>query len=899
MRRGPRFGLAAALACVAMLVTAAPVLAAPEPDAYQQNDGRGFFNIVPPGSNGNANAVQLGAFLSGGQRPSHNNDQRDLYANLIRQSPTLNPSAIESVFKDGSFGVRPGQIERTYSPRGDVTILRDSAYGVPHIYGSTREGTMFGVGYAAAEDRLFFMDVLRNAGRAKLSSFAGGSNLAMDREVWTSSPYTEADLVRQINYSPPGLEEEANVLRADAAAYVAGINLYISQARMNPLMMPGEYSAIGRPQGPEDFKSVDLVAIAALVGGIFGKGGGNEVKSAVLLEKLKKRFGSKGGLRAWQDFRSAEDPEAPVTARNRAFPYQVPRRGQRAALPDRGTTKFESVVVGMNNREARQSLPESGGLLEGLHESSGGASNALLVSSKETEGGAPIAVFGPQVSYFSPQILQEIDVHGPGIDARGVGFNGVSLYVLLGRGRDYAWSATSAGQDIIDTFAVNLCEADGSKPTLASNSYRYRGKCRAFEVLERTNSFTPSPGDQTGPGSETLRTLRSQIGLVTARATVKGKPVAYTKLRSTYFHEVDSAIGFMQFNTPGKIRNARDYQRAADNINYTFNWFYIDRKDIAYFNSGANPIRHPKASQSLPVAARFEWRGYNPAQATTRELPFKRKPQVINQDFITSWNNKQARGFRAADDNFSYGPTYRSVTLDQAIRKRIKGKQRVSLSEVIDATADAATVDLRGRTVLPLALQIIKSKPVKGAALKKAVAELSAWVKAGTHRIDRDENGSYENSEAIRILDAWWEPMIRAEFESAIGKDAFTTLTELIEIDDAPNGHQGSAYNGGMYVYAQKDLRAALGKPVKGAFSRVYCGRGKLGRCRAALIKSLTGALSVNPYGENSPCEAGDAQMCFDAIIFRATGGIDQPDIPWQNRPTFQQAVQVQASVGR
>ena len=35
---------------------------------------------------------------------------------------------------------------------------------------------MFGAGYVGAEDRLFFMDVLRHAGRAELSAFAGGAN---------------------------------------------------------------------------------------------------------------------------------------------------------------------------------------------------------------------------------------------------------------------------------------------------------------------------------------------------------------------------------------------------------------------------------------------------------------------------------------------------------------------------------------------------------------------------------------------------------------------------------------------------------------------------------------------------------------------------------------------------
>ncbi len=71
---------------------------------------------------------------------------------------------------------------------------------------------------------------------------------------------------------------------------------------------------------------------------------------------------------------------------------------------------------------------------------------------------------GPQVAYFAPQILMEQDVHAPGIDARGAAFPGVNLFVQLGRGRDYAWSATSAGQDLIDTFAVPLCDTGGGPP---------------------------------------------------------------------------------------------------------------------------------------------------------------------------------------------------------------------------------------------------------------------------------------------------------------------------------------------------------------------------------------------------------------------------------------------------
>ncbi len=91
-------------------------------------------------------------------------------------------------------------------------------------------------------------------------------------------------------------------------------------------------------------------------------------------------------------------------------------------------------------------------------------SNALLVSAKDSASGHPLAVMGPQVSYFAPQILMEEDIHGPGIDAAGAAFPGVNLYVELGHGPDYAWSATSAGQNIIDTFAVPLCNPPGARP---------------------------------------------------------------------------------------------------------------------------------------------------------------------------------------------------------------------------------------------------------------------------------------------------------------------------------------------------------------------------------------------------------------------------------------------------
>ena len=204
------------------------------------------------------------------------------------------------------------------------------------------------------------------------------------------------------------------------------------------------------------------------------------------------------------------------------------------------------------------------------------------------------------------------------MDARGAAFPGVNLYVQIGHGRDYAWSATSAGQDIMDMFAVDLCDPNGGTPTKSSDHYVFRGQCLPMEQLTRTNSWSPNVADQTPAGSETLTAQRTKMGLVIARATIGGKPVAYTKLRSTYFHEVDSALGFSELNNPDVIHGPQDFQHAAAKIGYTFNWFYTDNKHIAYFNSGNNPERQPRLDPTLPVRAKFEWPGYNPDINTAR-----------------------------------------------------------------------------------------------------------------------------------------------------------------------------------------------------------------------------------------------------------------------------------------
>jgi acyl-homoserine lactone acylase PvdQ len=499
-------------------------------------------------------------------------------------------------------------------------------------------------------------------------------------------------------------------------------------------------------------------------------------------------------------------------------------------------------------------------------------------------------------------VLVEQDVHAPGYDARGTAFPGVNLFVQLGRGRDYAWSATTSAQDIVDTFAVELCDR---------THYRFRGRCREIEVLERENSWSPSAADSTEAGSETLRVERTALGIVIARGKIRGKPVAYTRLRSTYGHETDSGLAFSYFNDPRKIRGPRDFQRAAALIPFTFNWFYVDSKHLAYQNAGANPIRPRGVDPSLPVLGRrsFEWRNWDPGP-TKRSLiesstPARTHPRVVDQAYIADWNGKQARGYGAADGNWGYGPVYRSKLLDDRVRRLVAGSRKATLPKLAEAMADAATVDLRGDAVLPWALRILGSS--RNATRRDAVAKLRAWQRAGAHRRDEDGDGIYEHADAIAILDAWWPRWMRAQFEPVLGKTLFESMASVHELDNHPNNHGdhvGSAWQNGWYSFAQKDLRTLLGRRVRGRWSRVYCGRGSRTRCRRALERSLDAALTVNDTElyEDTVCEdegRSGEQACYDAIWHRPLGGITQPLIPWQNRPTFQQVVEIPKSLPR
>jgi acyl-homoserine lactone acylase PvdQ len=889
--------------CVAASITVltsavAMVLAAPAPTpalAAVTDYCQGLCSdILPPGENGNATLVDILAHQTLGTRPAHSADQLDEYANLVYGYAGLTDSQIASFYNSSAFGVPAIQVERRYQPRPDVTVVRDRSAGIPHITGTTRAGTMFGAGYAGAEDRLFTMDLLRHVGRGTLTSFAGGSpgNRALEQSVWRTSPYSEADLQAQVAaLRTQGSRGEQ--LYADVQAYIAGVNAYIDHCMANR-NCPGEYvltghlDAITNAGGPEHFAMTDLIAIAGVIGGLFGGGGGAEMQSALVRIAARARYGAAEGDRIWTAFREQNDPETVLTLHDgQSFPYgDASPDAPSVVLPDAGSATVEPVVTDQTGTGSQATGAAT--------IASKGMSNAVLVSGRHTTSGHPIAVFGPQTGYFSPQLLMVEELQGPGISARGAAFAGLNLYVLLGRGQDYAWSATSSTQDITDTFAVPLCDA---------THYVYNGECVAMEEVSHTNSWQPTTADGTAAGSYKLVAWRTRYGLVSWRGTVGGQPYAFTSLRSTYGHEADSAIGFQMYNDPAAMGSAADFQNAASKVRFAFNWFYVDSTETAYFNSGLNPVRAAGSNPNLPMKTSYEWQGYQPAGA---------HPNDVDQDYYVSWNNKQAKDFGAADGNFSFGPVQRGELLDAPVRAAVQAGQKLDRAGVVRLVEQAAVTDLRGKEVLDDLLRVVTSQPVTDATLAGVVSQLTAWRQAGAVRKETAAGSKrYQYADAIRVFDAWWPLLVRGEFRDGLGPGLYQALVDTMQINESPSGgqrgdvstlpssaneaqtHKGSAFQYGWWGYVEKDLRTVLGDPVQGGLGRTYCGGGSLAGCRQMLLDTLRAAAgqpASQVYPGDDVCPAGD-QWCADSIVQSPLGGITDPPIAWQNRPTYQQVV--------
>ena len=790
------------LVALALLMAGAAALGASAATTAPPDHAALALNVLPPGE---------------GMSPPDLTSQIDLYDGLTPKQGNVTASDLTRYYKRETLGLGGAKAVRTEHPENGVTIYRD-AYDVPHIYGQSRAATEFGAGWATAEDRGLDLQLLRGPARIAALDVPGYNafSIALSARQFVPSAQTEAFLATQVQLASK--TKQGRQLVADVDAYLRGINAYFKKQ--------GGFVA--------PFTRNDIVALGALIGAVFGAGGGNETASAELLSGLQQRLGAAQGLSVWNDLRERADPEAPVTIADR-FPYE----SQPSDIGPGNVPIDAGSFTGATLPVQRQLM-----------------SNALLIGASRSSSGHPIFVAGPQVGYYSPEILMEEDLHGGGLDARGVAFPGLGFYLQIGRGPDYAWSATSATSDVIDQFAETLCGGD-------TVHYLYKGTCTPMGTFDA--------GTLKGTPDTELVYHTTVHGPVIGYATSNGTKVAISLARSTRGRELLAAIPFQVLSTGG-VHSPQEFVKTMSGFDLTFNWFYADSKHIAMYSSGRLPLRAAGVDPGLPTNGNgsYEWRGF---------LAPSGHPQTIDpkSGAIVNWNNKPAAGFPAADDDWTYGSVHRVQLLDAGIA----AKKTHTPTSVVAAMNAAATKDLRW-TLVPLLADALANGTPPSARDNQMLSLLGEWDGS---RLDANLDGKIDAPGAA-IMDAWWPKLAVAVLQPVLGP-LTTQLAQLNPISNDANPG-GSSYGAGWYEYVDKDLRALLGKPVAGKFSTAYCGGGSKTACAASLWASLDAADNTLAAAQGADPASWHSDATAERIQF---AGFLSDTMRWTNRPTFQQVV--------
>jgi acyl-homoserine lactone acylase PvdQ len=753
----------------------------------------------------------------------HSTDQLPLYSGLTPLRDDISKSDINDHFLPEDFApIGDAHEEDTGEP--GLRLVYD-AYGIPHVYGDTRYDVAFGAGWVTARDRGLLLQLGRGPARAAVADVPNldAFSLVTSGQSFVPSAETEDLVTQQRRLLVRKFGRKGKQIVSDARAYADGINAY------------WEANDIDQPPANAN----DVIAVTAFIGSIFGAGGGGEAANADLLAKLQEAMGPEKGYDAWDDVMLADDPEAPTTI-NRRFDYG----------PLTGGKVKGSVVVDPGSIESID--PRVSAAAAAAAPARRQASNWLLASRRRSATDNALAVMGPQLGYYYPEIVQQIDLHGPGIKAQGAAVPGLAMYILIGRTQNYAWSLTSAGHDVRDVFAERLCEPDGSTPTRDSGHYLFKGECRPLQ------SFTA--GELNG---DPLTYDVTVHGPVFATATVDGKPYALSRERSTFGRDGFN-LAALHDMTMGKASTPKRFYKTANEFGFTFNWAYTSRNKTAYFTSGRLPERARGLDRRLPTlgTGKYEWRGF---------LRRNEHPHAVGgpHGLLLNWNNRSAPGFMHGDDE-PYGSVQRVEMFDQ-------WPSNPKITDNVGIMNRAATEDTRS-PVWPVVSRVLNSGPAPSARDQQVADMIDDWVKRDAPRLDADLDGTWDES-GPTIMDNTWRPIAEAVMEPRFGP-----LLEDLNRVRGLNGLSGESY-------VDKDLRTLLGRKVKGRFNLSYCGEGSLEQCRASLWAAVDASADelAADFSSDDP-----ASWRGPASTTGFQPGLLPDRFPTTNRPTFQQVLEFQ-----
>jgi len=303
-----------------------------------------------------------------------------------------------------------------------VTIRRDER-GIPYVEAQNDEDLYFGHGYAAAQDRLWQMDLFRRTARGELAEVlgAGPNNSALEQDklhrTYGFAQVAEAEFA---NSSPRA--------RAVLEAYARGVNAYA--ASLDPKAMPPEFQILQysfRPWTPSD----SLVVVKIFFEALSDTWRLDLMRQALSVLPAEKRAELLPEISPIDVLVVGKDTQSGAkTAQVKPEPLSP---------------------ATLANLAHNQSIAAAALERIGFHTDALAASNNWVVSGKRTVSGKPLLANDPHLRPTAPSIWHMVHLSAPGVRVAGIGTAGLPG-VVIGHNERIAWGFTNVGPDVQDLY---------------------------------------------------------------------------------------------------------------------------------------------------------------------------------------------------------------------------------------------------------------------------------------------------------------------------------------------------------------------------------------------------------------------------------------------------------------
>ncbi|MBL7111458.1 MAG: penicillin acylase family protein [Bacteroidales bacterium] len=313
-----------------------------------------------------------------------------------------------------------------------VEVLRDE-YGNPHVYANSEDDLYRVVGYLAAQDRLWQMDLLRRVTQGRLSEILGADMIEADQVLRALRIPEKSEMLLG--------KTDPEIMRC-VEAYCDGVNQFIEA---NQKKLPFEFAVLGyKPDKWEPEHTLNLLGYMAwnlsmswAIEPVLFK-----IQGLVDEDKFKELFPDLA-------------LQAPI------FP---------------GFTEEMGEALDNELLSATEKLKDLG-----LEFFSG--SNNWAISGERSESGFPIVANDMHLGLdMAPGIWYQMHQHVPGkVHVTGVVLPGAP-FIIGGHNDSIAWGMTNVMLDDIDYYLETINPED-------SNQYKFNGEWKSMKVVEETISI--------------------------------------------------------------------------------------------------------------------------------------------------------------------------------------------------------------------------------------------------------------------------------------------------------------------------------------------------------------------------------------------------------------------------